>query len=159
MKGRKTIRNALIAIGLIVIASLVAHFYVQSQVYYAVVNFTTPEGLSITALLAETTDRGACGAANERFLTPIRQQCKGCKVTMARCARQLEGLELALSQDDPIPHYLVAALNVRMAIIGPPEIAKPGCETLAVELSGRGVRSAACISPGVARAKPGQPAK
>ena len=153
MKGRKVIRNAVIAIGLRVIASLAAHFYVQSQVYYAVVNFTTPEGLSITALLAETTDRGACGAANERFLTPIKQQCKGCKVTMARCARQLEGLELALSQGDPVPHYLIAALDVRMAILGPAEIAKPGCETLAAELSGRGVRSATCISPRAAPPK------
>ena len=154
MKGWKTFRNALIAIGLVVIASLVAHFYVQSQVYYPVVKFATPEGLNITALLPETPDRSACGAANERFLAPIKRKCKGCKVTTARCARQLEGLELALSQGDPVPHYQIAAVGLRLALVGPDGLAKAGCAQLAADLSGRGVRSAACISPGVAPAKP-----
>ena len=154
MKGRTTFRNALIAIGLIVIASLVAHFYVQSQVYYAVVNFTTPEGLNITAVLPETPDRSACGAANERFLAPIKRQCKGCKVISARCARELEGLELALSHGDPLPHFQIAAVGLRLALVGPAELAKGGCAQIAADLSGRGVRSAACISPGLAPAKP-----
>ena len=146
-------RNALIAVALIGVASLVAHFYVQSQVYYAVVKFTTPEGLSITALLAETPDRGACGEANERFLAPIKQQCKGCKVISARCARELEGLELALSHGNPLPHFQIVAVGVRLALLGPAELAKGGCAQIAADLTGRGVRSAACISPGVAPAK------
>ena len=147
-------KKAVIAVALIAVASVIGHFYVQSQVYSAVVKFTTPEGLGITALLPETPDRSACGAANERFLAPIKQQCKGCKVTTARCARQLEGLELAMSHGDPLPHFQVVAVGVRLALIGPAELAKGGCAQIAADLTGRGVRSAACISPGVAPAKP-----
>jgi hypothetical protein len=72
---------------------------------------------------------------------------------MARCARQLEGLELALSQGDPVPHYLVAGLGVRMALVGPAELAKLGCAQLAAALAGRGVKSAACVAPRAAPAK------
>ena len=146
-------KKAVIAAALIAVASLIGHFYVQSQVYYAVVKFTTPEGLSITALLAETADRGACDAANERFLAPIKQQCKGCKVISARCARELEGLELAMSHGDPLPHFQIVAVGVRLALIGPAELAKGGCAQIAADLTGRGVRSAACIPPGLAPAK------
>src|SRR5690242_10293802 len=73
---------------LIVAASVVAHLYVQSQVYYPVVKLDLPGDLRITALLPETKERKACGVANDRFLAPFKQSCKDCKISIARCERE-----------------------------------------------------------------------
>ena len=56
--GKKTI--IALALVLIAAASVVAHLYVQSQVYYPVVRLDLPDGLSIAALLPETKERKAC---------------------------------------------------------------------------------------------------
>ena len=67
----KTKSKIIIALALIGSASVVAHLYVQSQVYYPVVHLMLPDGLSIAAVLPETKERKACGAANDRFVTPF----------------------------------------------------------------------------------------
>src|SRR2546425_10296415 len=90
-----------LALVLIVAASVVAHLYVQSQVYYPVVRLDLPDGLSIAAVLPETKERQACGAGNDRFVAPFQQTCKDCKVAIARFERQLEGLELAMREGAP----------------------------------------------------------
>src|SRR2546425_3965274 len=128
-------------------ASLVAHLYVQSQVYYPVVRLNLPDGLSITAVLPETKERKACGTANDRFVAPFKQTCKDCKVAMARCERQLEGLELAMREGTPVPHPMVVARELRMAVMGPPAAANAGCKVVAADMVAKGMRTAVCIPP------------
>src|SRR4051812_41955244 len=136
-----------LALVLMAAASLVAHLYVESQVYYPVVRLDLPEGLSIAAVLPETKERKACGIANERFVTPFKQSCKDCKVTMARCERQLEGLELAMRDQAPIPHPMVVAREARLAVMGPSERATAGCRFLAASMVAQGLKTAACVLP------------
>src|SRR5437588_12089531 len=97
----KKVFMAVVVVGL---ASVVAHLYVQRQVYYPVVRLNLPDGLSIAAVLPETKERKACGAANDRFVAPFKQTCKDCKIAMARCERQLEGLELAMREGAPVAY-------------------------------------------------------
>ncbi|MGH7462367.1 MAG: hypothetical protein ACREMA_15255, partial [Longimicrobiales bacterium] len=95
-----------------------------------------------------TRERGACGAANDRFLVPIKAQCKDCKVLYARCERELRGLELDLKLKSPVPHYLIVSPGMRMAIEGPNEKVKVLCEQIAVDLVRTNrLSSAACAYP------------
>lgn len=136
-----------IAVGVLLLAtaSVVAHLYVQSQVYYPVVKLDLAGDLSITALLPETKERKACGLANDRFLAPFKQSCKDCKVAMARCERELEGLELAMRDRASVPHPMVVAREARLAVMGPPERAMAGCKLLAANLIAQGVKTAVCV--------------
>jgi len=140
-------KRVAIALLLIVSASVIAHLYVQSQVYYPVVRLDLPEGLSITAVLPETKQRKACGAANDRFIAPFRQSCKDCKVAMARCERELVGLELAMRDQDAVPHPMVVAREARLAVMGPPERAMAGCKFLAASMIAQGLKTAVCVQP------------
>src|SRR5437764_13670549 len=97
------------AVVLVAVTSVVAHLYVQSQVYYPVVKIDLPGDLTITALLPETKERKACGMANDRFLGPFRQNCKECKIAIARCERELEGVEVAMRDRAPVSHPMVVA--------------------------------------------------
>src|SRR3954465_13645270 len=122
---------AVLAMILVGVSSVIAHVYVQSQVYYPVIHIALPDGVSVAAVLAETKERKACGPANDRFLSPIKQQCKECKLMSARCERELEGLDLALRQGDPVPYPIVVAKDARVAFMGPPDLAKIGCDAAA----------------------------
>src|SRR5438445_13157940 len=138
-------RKVIITVVVVGVASLVAHMYVQSQVYYPVVRLDLPDGLSITAVLPETKERKACGTANDRFVGPFKQTCKDCKIAMARCERHLEGLELAMREGVPVPHPMVVARELRMAVMGPPEAAKASCQIVAADMVAKGMRTAVCI--------------
>jgi len=140
-------KQAIIALVLIAIGSWLAHLHVVSQLYYPVVQLSSPEGLTYTAVQDSTHERQACGAANERFLGPVKERCKQCKVVFARCERHLDGLELALLDGVPLPHHRVFAPGIRMAIVGPAAPAKTTCEFIAGDLVMRGQRSAACVYP------------
>jgi hypothetical protein len=139
-------KQAIIAFVLIGIGSWLAHLHGVSQLYYPVVQVTSLE-LTYTAVQDSTHERQACGAANERFLGPVKEFCKECKVVFARCERVLEGLELALLDGVPLPHHQVFAPGIRMAIVGSPESAKTTCEYIAGDMVKRGLRSAACVYP------------
>jgi hypothetical protein len=143
-------KTVIIAAVLIGVASVVAQLYVQSQVYYPIVRLEIPGGLSIAAILPETKERKACGAANDKFVAPLKQSCKDCKISMARCERQLEGLELAMHDNVAVPHPMVIAREARVAVMGPPETAKAGCRFLAAKMVEGGVATAACILPAAA---------
>src|SRR5205085_11800005 len=119
----KTKSKIILALALIGIASVMAHLYLQSQVYYPVVRLALPDGLSITAVLPETKERNGCTKANERFVAPFKQ-CKDCKIMDTRCDRRLDGFELAMRQGAPVPHPMVVAQELRIAVMGPPEAAK-----------------------------------
>ena len=140
-------KQAIIALVLIAVGSWLAHLHVASQSYYPVVRLTSPEGLVYTTVQNEVQERRACGAANERFLKPIKETCKQCQVVFARCERKLEGLEAALANGAAVPHYQVFAPGLRIAIVGPAPAAKASCEYIAGDMVNRGQRTAACVYP------------
>ena len=140
-------RKSIVALVLIAVASVAAHLYVQSQVYYPVVRVDLTDTLSIAAVLPETKERKACGLANDRFLAPFKQQCKDCKITQARCERQLEGVELAMHEGLPVPHPMVVAREARIAVIGPEQKARAGCQYIAANLVASGIKTAVCAQP------------
>src|SRR5918996_4831790 len=109
----KTARNAAIAVALIGVSLWLAHMHVESQTYHPVVRLASPDGLVYTAVQDATHERQACGAANDRFLRPVKQGCKACEVVVARCERELEGFELEVYEGKQIAHHLVQGPGVR----------------------------------------------
>jgi hypothetical protein len=83
--------------------------------------------------------------ANDRFIDPLKQSCKECKVAAARCEQHLEGLELAIREGAAVPHPVVAANELRIAVMGPPEAAKAGCQVLAANMVANGLKTAVCV--------------
>ena len=140
-------KQAILVIVLIGAGAWLAHLHVAAQTYHPVVQVLAPEGLTYTAVQDATSERSACGTANDRFLGPLKAQCKQCQVVYARCARSLEGLELSILEGSPIPHHLVYAPGLRIAIAGPAAMAKASCDFLVGDLVKRGVRNAACVYP------------
>lgn len=140
-------KQIVIAAVLVGATAWIAHMHVESQTYHPVVRVASPDGLTYTAVFNPTHERRACGAANDRFLGPMKEICKQCRVVIARCERQLDGLELALSYSLPIPYHGVYTPAVRVAIAGPADKAKSSCEYIAGDMAKRGVRRAACVYP------------
>jgi hypothetical protein len=139
--------QVLIAVVLIAAASVLAHMHVVIQSYHPVTRISSPEGLVFTAVQDAQKERRDCGNANERFLAPIKAQCKACRVLIARCERELEPFERSIYQGEAMRLHQVFAVGVRLAIDGPPELARASCELMAHELVKRGVRSAHCLLP------------
>ncbi|HZM34851.1 MAG TPA: hypothetical protein VFC18_10185 [Burkholderiales bacterium] len=123
-----------------------AHLHVISQSYHPVVRLSSPDGLVYTAVQDARQERQACGAANDRFLDPVKQLCKQCKVEIARCERQLEGFELAVYERRKVPNYVVSGPGLRLAIAGPAAMAKASCDHIVSGIARSG-RSAACLYP------------
>lgn len=138
----------IIAAVLVAAGIVLAHMHVVSQRYYPMVKIVAPEGLTYIAVQDATSERRACGNANERFLVPIKAGCKDCKVVAARCERIVDGdEEAALLEGKPNPNYLVVAPGLRMAIRGPDASAKRNCDFIAKDMVSRGMASAACVYP------------
>jgi hypothetical protein len=131
---------------LISVSAWLAHLHVVSQIYHPVVRLSSPDGLVYTAVQDAKVERQACGAANTRFLAPVKKGCKNCKVIVARCERQLEGMELALFEGKQLPHHQIHGPGVRMAIAGPAEFAKASCEHIVDEMRRNGLRGT-CVYP------------
>ena len=140
-------RNTIIAALLVGAGAVLAHMHVVAQTYYPVVHVTTPEGLKYTAVFDRTDERQACGRKNDRFVAPFKSMCKECEVVLARCERELDGLELAISEGKSIPYHRIYAPGLRVAISGPADMAKLGCDTIAQGLTAQGLRSVACVYP------------
>ncbi|MGQ0545264.1 MAG: hypothetical protein ACT4P3_08025 [Betaproteobacteria bacterium] len=140
-------KKLVIAALLIAAGAVLAHMHVVAQTYYPVVHVTTPEGLKYTAVFDRTDERRACGAKNDRFVAPFKSMCKECNVVLARCERELDGLELALSEGQDVPFHRIYAPGLRVAISGPAEMARLGCDTIAQGLTAQGMRQVACVYP------------
>lgn len=140
-------KQAIIAVLLVAAGAVLAHLHVAAQTYYPVVHVTTPEGLRYMAVFDLTDERTACGEKNDRFLQSFKLMCDECKVLTARCERELSGLDLAIAQGAAIPYHRVFAPGLRVAIAGPSEMAKLGCDTIAKGLNARGMREVACVYP------------
>ena len=143
----KTAGVAVVAVVLIAVSALLAHLHVVSQTYHPVVQLSSPDGLVYTAVQDAKHARQACGAANDRFLAPVKKACSQCRVVLARCERELAGLELAVHERRQIAHHLVSAPGVRLAIAGPAATAKASCEQIADQMVRSGLRTAACSYP------------
>jgi hypothetical protein len=141
------VKKAVIAALLIAAGAVLAHMHVVAQTYYPVVHVTTPEGLKYTAVFDRTDERRACGAKNDRFVAPFKAMCKECAVVLARCERELDGLELELAEGKSVPYHRIYAPGLRVAISGPADMAKLGCDTIARGLTAQGMRSVACVYP------------
>lgn len=146
--------KAVVALAALALASLAAYWYLQSQVYHPVVRLALTGGLSIIAVLPDTKERKACDAANERFAAPFRQSCKDCKVAAVSCEQQLVGLERAMREGTPLPHPIVMARDLRIAVIGPPDAAQAGCQFIAADIVKKGVPTATCVPAQAPDAKP-----
>lgn len=143
----KAARQAVVAAILIGVSVSLAHLHVVSQSYQPVVQLASPDGLVYTAVQESKHERQECGAANDRFLAPVKQQCKQCRVVLARCERELVGgEELALYERPQVAH-VVTGPGVRLTITGPDETAKASCEQIANQMVRSGLRSAACVHP------------
>lgn len=146
-KSRLKPLHLAIAVVLIGAAAAIAHFHVLGQVYHPVSRVAAPEGITYLAVQLPTPARRACGEANSRFLAPIKESCKDCRVEYARCERELEGVEERLLNRQPLPHYQVVSPGMRMAIIGPAERTKAACDLIAGMMAERGLRPATCVAP------------
>ena len=142
------VRNGAIVLAMVAAGSVLAYMHVASQVYYPVVRIASPDGVSYTALMDPTDDRRDCGAANERFLGPVKSQCQDCKVVFARCERKSEAIDLAIHHGEPVRLHWVVLSGLRIAVVGPEETAKAICDQIAGVLLKGGLRSSGCLHPG-----------
>jgi hypothetical protein len=142
---RGLVKQALIAVLLVGVASALAHLHVVAQSYYPVVQVKSPEGLVFTAVQDATSERGDCAAANHRFLAPFKSMCSDCRVMVARCERELQGVEAALSNGKSIPHHQISAPGLHLAIAGPEAAASSSCNHIA--RSSTDQRTLRCVPP------------
>ena len=142
----KAARHAVVAAVLIAVSVGLAHLHVVSQTYHPVVQLSSPDGLVYTAVQDAKSERQACGAANDRFLAPVKKECGQCRVVLARCERELDGLELAVHERRRIAYHVVSSPGVRLAIAGPEASAKASCEQIAAQMVRSGL-PAACAHP------------
>jgi len=143
LKIGQTVAMAVLAIG----GSVLAWYHVASQVYYPTLQLRTPEGFTYSVVQDPTRERQACGAANARFLEPVRARCKDCKVLYARCFRHLDESQRVLVSQDAALGYVVLSPGMHMAISGPKAQLQAVCDRIAGDMVGRGYSSAACIYP------------
>lgn len=142
-------KQALIAVVLVGVAAVLAHMHVVSQTYHPVTRVASPDGLVFTVVQNPTTERRTCGAANDRFLLPIKSQCSECKVVLARCERELEPFEVEIFEGKAAGQHQVLSPGMRMTIDGPQHLARTGCEALAAQLLRNGYRRSRCLPPTV----------
>ena len=147
MKGAREIVVAVVLIAVGVASAWLAHLHVISQSYHPVVRLASPDGLTYTAVQDAKQERQACGAANDRFLRPVKKGCKNCEVVLARCERQLEGFERTLYEGKDRSHHFVQGPGIRMAIEGPDAAARASCEQIARQMMDSGLKLAACVHP------------
>ena len=142
----KRLLTIVIAIVLLAAAGAVAHFHVAAQSYYPVVRIAAPEGLSYLAVMEVQRERQGCGAANDRYLRPIKAMCDKCRIVYARCERELEDLEAKLRDGKPVGYPQVDSPGLRMAVIGDGRMAKKMCDFIAADMMKRGVSAATCVA-------------
>lgn len=151
MRKIGTVPKALFLLALLAVGAWLAQHHVANQSYYPVSKLASADGYTFHLVQARADARAGCGAANDRFLERIKLTCPQCEVVYARCERELQGLELALVLGDPVPHFVVQAPGVRLAMDGPKRSLQRDCEHIAETIVKSGVPSAACVFPGKLR--------
>lgn len=144
-------KKALFLVALLAAGAVLAQYHVANQRYYPVARLASSDGYTFHVVMDRVATRGACGAANERLLAPLKESCKQCEVVYARCERELDALELALLTGEAVPLHVVVAPGLRVAIEGPAHLLRRDCEQMATAVVRSGVRYAACAFPGTPR--------
>jgi hypothetical protein len=150
-KMRSVPIKALAIAVLLALGAVLAHYHVVNQHYYPVSELASSDGYTIHMVQDRTDTRGDCGAANDRFLKPVKSACAQCRIVYARCERELQGLEFSLLMGDAVPMYVVVAPGLRLAIEGPPQNLRRDCEQMAANIVKSGARAASCVFPGTLR--------
>lgn len=141
----KAWQRAAVAAAFAFAAVALAHMHGEVQRYRPTVEIAAPQGLTYVATQAETAERRACGAANRRFLEPVKAGCKDCEVLGARCERVVDGGDGEPPAGKSMPVYLLMAPGLRLGIHGPEPSAKQNCEFIAADMLKRGLHGAACV--------------
>jgi hypothetical protein len=118
----------------------------DEQAYIPVVRTRTADGMFLTLLHERVSKQTACQQTIERFVALLRP-CAACTIESRECATELGGVDKALAEGRPVPLYTVAAEGVRISLVGPPDIIKSECESIAGHMVLNGLKTAACIYP------------
>lgn len=118
----------------------------DDQAYVPVVRTRTTDGMFLTLVHERVNDRRACRKTIDRFAGLLRP-CAACTIESAECATELSGVDKAIAEGRPVPLYTVAAEGVRISLVGPPNLVKSECDSIAGHMVLSGLKSAACIYP------------
>ena len=144
-------RRMVLAGVLIVIGIAAAYFYLRTTTWYPVARVATPEGYTLTVVMAPVANRKRCEIVNRAFIDPVIKGCPACRLELERCDGSLSGAEKALVSNDALSDYSVNAAGIRMLVTGPAGIAKGACEQIATDMVRAGAQTAACAYPGAKR--------
>jgi len=144
-------KKALFLLVLLAAGAVAAHYHVQNQHYFPVTLMKSTDGYTFHMVQNLVETRSECGKANDRFVEPLKGQCRQCKIIYARCERELRGLELKLLMGEPVQMHVVVAPGLRVGMEGPADRVKLDCEFMAESIVRAGLPSAACAFPGTAR--------
>ena len=86
--------------------AVLATYHVRNQHYYPVTRLASADGYAFLVVQDRVDTREACGAANDRFVEPLKATCPQCRIVYARCERELQGLELQLLLGEKVPMHV-----------------------------------------------------
>ena len=147
-------KHVLIAVAALAAGGVIAHLHVAAQSYRAIVRVEAPDGTIYTATLDPVAERQACGAASQRFLEPLANDCPQCRVVFARCRREGEGIPAFVHAREPGPDTPFLNMpGVRIRIDAPRDIARQNCEWMEQSVHRLGVVAARCVVAAPGRAE------
>ena len=136
-----------LAILMFLLGALLTTFRPPESFYSPVVRMRSPAGFFVTYLRERVQGTKACHAEIDEYVEPLVKACPDCSIESTECATQLNGIEKALADDNPLPVYTVRAEGVRMSVVGAPRQTRLWCEAVASEMVKRGLSTAACVFP------------
>lgn len=119
----------------------------KSYNFTPLVRVRTTNGLFITLVQKQISSHERCDAAVDVLVKEFGKQCPQCVVESTECAVKLDGIDSALARRESVPLYVVAADELRIGILGPPESVRSQCEGMASSMVRNGVSSAICVPP------------
>lgn len=143
-------KYVVLAVLLLLVGVALTQIEFDNRTYVPIVRMRTDNGLFLTLVQDRTSRRKACREANERFVGPLGEACRGCTVESTDCAVQPEGIDRALANGEQLPLYTISAEGMRMALLGPPGSVQATCEMMVAQMVVRGLKSAACVFPQLA---------
>ena len=114
-----------------------------------VVRVRTTDGLFLTFVQSGAMKRGQCTTAVKLFSDVVASSCPTCIIESSGCHSDLAGMDKALTSQERLPIYTVAADPFRVAIIGPPHAVEAECREMAAQIVNQGVKAAVCRTPEV----------
>jgi hypothetical protein len=119
----------------------------EPHAFTPVVRVRTTGGLFITFVQRGVFNRSSCNLSVETFSRVLKESCWPCMIESAGCSSQLEGIDRALANDEPLPLFTVSANDFRIAIVGPPNSVQAECGEMAAQMITKGIKNADCHIP------------